>query len=138
LQDRCENLLKELKGKDKKYTLKINAMEDSHTAEINKIKQVSMAAERLRKEKWQAEATQKIKESTVKGLEPEIQKIIAKGKAEIQKIKGLHQADLAQADQRASRNFLARLEELRDQYAMEKDQACLHERELSRQRQVLL
>ena len=33
----------------------------------------------------------KIKEITVKGLEPEIQRLIAKHKAEVQKIKVLHE-----------------------------------------------
>ena len=134
MQERCENLLKELKEKDKKFTLKINAMEDSHATEVHKIKQVSFAAERLRKEKWQAEESRRIKESTVKGLEPEIQKIIAKGKAELHKLKALHQAELAQADERAGRKVFSQLEELRNQYELDKDQACLHEREISRQR----
>ena len=38
-----------------------------------------------------AEQSKKIKEITVKGLEPEIQRLIAKHKAEVQKIKVLHE-----------------------------------------------
>jgi len=38
-----------------------------------------------------AEHGKKIKEMTVKGLEPEIQRLIAKHKAEVQKIKVLHE-----------------------------------------------
>ena len=50
-----------------------------------------MAAEKLRQEKWRTQETKRIKETTVKSLEPEIQRIIAKGKAEIQKLKALHE-----------------------------------------------
>ncbi len=103
-------------------------------AELNKVKQVSAAADKLRRERWRSEETQRIKEATVKGLEPEIQRIIAKGKAEIQKLKAIHEAELLQADERASRRFVVQTEELRAQCAREKEQACAHERELARQR----
>ena len=54
---------------------------------------MAAAADKLRREKWRAEETQRIKEATVKSLEPEIQRIIAKGKAEIQKLKALHEVE---------------------------------------------
>ena len=65
----------------------------SYTAELAKTRQVAAAADKLRREKWRAEETQRIKEATVKSLEPEIQRIIAKGKAEIQKLKALHEVN---------------------------------------------
>ena len=70
----------------------------------------------------------------MKGLEPEIQRIIAKGKAEVQRLKAVHEAELMQSDERASRRFVAQMEEVREQCAAEKEQACTHERELARQR----
>ena len=54
---------------------------------------MAAAADKLRREKWRAEETQRIKEATVKSLEPEIQRIIAKGKTEIQKLKALHEVE---------------------------------------------
>ena len=134
LNERCENIMKELKDLDRMCTVKLTSLEQSHAAEMTKIKQVSAAADKLRREKWQAEEAQKIKEATVKGLEPEIQRIIAKGKSEIQKLRALHEAELAQADERASRKFVGQMEELREQCALEREQACMHEREISRQR----
>ena len=58
---------------------------------MEKLKQTTVAAEKMRREKWRAEETQRIKEATVKSLEPEIQRIIARGKAEIQKLKAMHE-----------------------------------------------
>lgn len=136
LSERCEQLVKELKELDKKCKSKFKSLEESHAAELNKIKQVTAAADKLRKEKWRTEETQRIKEATVKGLEPEIQRIIAKGKAEIQKLKALHEAELMQTDERTSRRFVTQMEEVREQCALEKEQACTHEREIARQRQV--
>ena len=136
LSQQCEKLVKELKELDKKCTAKLTSLEEKHVSELNKIKQVTAATDKLRKEKWRMDETQRIKEATVKGLEPEIQRIIAKGKAEIQKAKTLHEAELVQADERASRRFVVQMEEVREQYSVEREQACAHEREIARQRQV--
>ena len=62
-----------------------------HALELTKQKEVAIATEKLRRERWVAEQSKKIKEMTVKGLEPEIQRLIAKHKAEAQKIKVLHE-----------------------------------------------
>ena len=134
LSERCEKLVKELRELDKKYKSRLATLEDSHSAELSKLKQVSAAADKMRRERWRAEETQRIKEATVKGLEPEIQRIIARGKGEVQRQKALHEAELMQADERASRKFVAQMEEVREQCALEKEQACAHERELARQR----
>ena len=45
-------------------------------------------------------------------------------------------AYVMQVDERASRRFVAQMEEVREQCAQEKEQACAHERELARQRCV--
>lgn len=63
----------------------------SHALEVKKQKEIGEAAEKIRREKWIKEKTQEIKEMTVKGLEPDIQKLIAKHKAEIKKIKAMSQ-----------------------------------------------
>jgi len=45
-----------------------------------------------------------------------------------------YQAELLQADERASRRFIQQTEELRTQLSAEKEAACAHERELAKQR----
>lgn len=138
LGERCEQLVKELRELDRKYKAKLKTLEENHSTEVSKLKQVSAAADKLRREKWKSDETQRIKEATVKSLEPEIQRIIAKGKAELQRVKALHEAEMMQVDERASRRFVAQMEELRGQCAEEKEHACAHERELARQRYVPL
>ena len=50
-------------------------------------------------------------------------------------LSALHfQAELLQADERASRRFIQQTEELRAQLSAEKESACAHERELAKQR----
>lgn len=73
---------------------------------------------------------------TVKGLEPEIQRLIAKHKSEIKKIKQVHEAELLESDERAAQRYVKMTEELRDQLAHEKEAACSRERDLAKQRFV--
>ncbi|XP_033095874.1 centrosomal protein of 131 kDa-like isoform X2 [Anneissia japonica] len=134
LSEKYDTVLKELKDVEKKYSTKINTMEESHGREIQKLKEVQAAAEKIRREKWIDEKTKKIKEITVKGLEPEIQRLIAKHKAEVKKIKTIHEAEQLQSEERAGQKYIRHIEELREQLADEKDAACARERELAKQR----
>ena len=70
----------------------------------------------------------------MKGLEPEIQRLIAKHKSDMNKVKQIHEAELLEADERAAQKYVKMTEELRDQLATEKEAACAREREMSKQR----
>lgn len=70
---------------------------------------------------------------TVKGLEPEIQRLIAQHKTELKKIKSVHEAELLHSDERAAQKYVKMTEELREQLHQEKEAACARERELARQ-----
>ncbi|XP_042308228.1 centrosomal protein of 131 kDa isoform X8 [Sceloporus undulatus] len=134
LSEKCEAVVAELKQVDQKYTKKIAQMQEQHELEIKKLKELMSATEKIRREKWIDEKTKKIKEITVKGLEPEIQKLIAKHKLEIKKLKALHEAELLQSDERAAQRYVRQAEELREMLEHEKEEQGQRERELARQR----
>uniref|UniRef100_A0A7M5XME1 Uncharacterized protein n=2 Tax=Clytia hemisphaerica TaxID=252671 RepID=A0A7M5XME1_9CNID len=134
LTKRCEELVSKLKDIDQKYTAKIKQITDSHTIEMKKQKEIMEAAEKIRREKWIKEKTHEIKEITVKGLEPDIQKLIAKHKAEIKKIKAMKQGEILEADERVGRKYIQQLDELRMQLEKEKEMAVRKERDIARQR----
>lgn len=60
-------------------------MEEKLQIELKKNKEAWIASEKVRKEKWEKERIQEIRAQTVKGLEPEIQKIVEKNKEEVRK-----------------------------------------------------
>ncbi|XP_056152829.1 centrosomal protein of 131 kDa isoform X2 [Lampris incognitus] len=134
LSERCEGVVGELKQVDQKYTKKIAQMQEQHEMEIKKLKELMSATEKIRREKWIDEKTKKIKEITVKGLEPEIQKLISKHKQELKKLRALHEAELLQADERAAQRYVHQCEELRQQLEKDKEEQCQRERELAKQR----
>ncbi|KAI4801204.1 hypothetical protein KUCAC02_000129 [Chaenocephalus aceratus] len=134
LSERCEGVVGELKQVDQKYTKKIAQMQEQHEMEIKKLKELMSATEKIRREKWIDEKTKKIKEITVKGLEPEIQKLISKHKQELKKLRTLHEAELLQADDRAAQRYVRQCEELRQQLERDKEEQCQRERDLAKQR----
>ncbi|XP_053562696.1 centrosomal protein of 131 kDa isoform X2 [Bombina bombina] len=134
LSERCESLVTELKQIDQKYGSHIKQMQEQHELEMKKLQELMSATEKVRREKWIDDKTKKIKEITVKGLEPEIQKLIAKHKQEIRKLKALHEAELLQSDERAAQRYVRQAEELRQNLEREKEDLSQRERELAKQR----
>ncbi|XP_053727449.1 centrosomal protein of 131 kDa isoform X1 [Synchiropus splendidus] len=102
--------------------------------EIKKLKDLMSASEKIRREKWIDEKTKKIKEITVKGLEPEIQKLILKHKQEVKNLRTLHESELLQADERAAQRCLQQCEDLRREMQEEKEVLLQRERDTIKQR----
>ncbi|KAM6245460.1 LOW QUALITY PROTEIN: centrosomal protein of 131 kDa [Porphyrio hochstetteri] len=144
LNEKCEAVVAELKQVDQKYGKKITQMQEQHELvwrtlgpfceEMQKLKELMSASEKVRREKWMDEKTKKIKEITVKGLESEIQKLIAKHRQDIRKLKMLHEAELLQSDERAARRYGRQAEELRGLLEREKEEQSQRDRQLARQR----
>ncbi|XP_074411041.1 centrosomal protein of 131 kDa isoform X3 [Zonotrichia albicollis] len=134
LSEKCEAVVAELKQVDQKYGQKINQMQEQHELEIKKLKELMSATEKVRREKWIEEKTKKIKEITVKGLEPEIQKLLAKHREDIRQLKLLHEAELLQSDERAALHYGRQAQELRGLLEREKEEQSQRERERARQR----
>lgn len=72
------------------------------------------------------------------GLEPEIQKLIAKHKQEVRRLRDLHEAELLQREEQAAQRYLRQAEELRENAEREKEALGQQERERARQRWVAL
>lgn len=134
LSEKCEKLVKELKEVEKTYSDRLKTAEERYKVETQKIKDTFEAAEKIRREKWIEEKTKKIKEMTVKGLEPEIQALITKHKNEIKALKASHEAELLQADERAAQKYIRITEELRENYEREKEACIQRERDVCKQR----
>ncbi|XP_012308171.2 centrosomal protein of 131 kDa [Aotus nancymaae] len=134
LSEKCEAVVAELKQEDQRCSERVAQAQEQHELEIKKLKEIMSATEKVRREKWISEKTKKIKELTVRGLEPEIQKLIARHKQEVRRLKSLHEAELLQSDERASQRCLRQAEELREQLEREKEALGQQERERARQR----
>ncbi|KFO35698.1 centrosomal protein of 131 kDa isoform X2 [Fukomys damarensis] len=134
LSEKCEVVVAELKQGDQRCWERLAQMQEQHELEIKKLKELMSATEKVRREKWINEKTKKIKEITVKGLEPEIQKLIAKHKQEVRRLRDLHEAELLQREEQAAQRYLRQAEELRENAEREKEVLGQQERERAQQR----
>ena len=53
----------------------------------------------MRKERWEKEKVNEIRAQTVKGLEPEIQRIVERNKEDLRRAEEKHQAELRERKQ---------------------------------------
>lgn len=51
-------------------------MEEQHNRELKNQKDMWHAAEKIKRDKWITDKTKSIKDQTIKGLEPEIQRML--------------------------------------------------------------
>ncbi|XP_049716262.1 centrosomal protein of 131 kDa [Elephas maximus indicus] len=134
LGEKCEAVVAKLRQGDHRWKERAAQMQTQHELELKKLKELMSTTEKVRREKWINEKTKKIKEITVKGLEPEIQKLIAQHKQEVKKLKSLHEAELLQVDARAAQRCERQAEELRERLEREKEALGQRECQLAQQR----
>ncbi|TPP57560.1 hypothetical protein FGIG_03823 [Fasciola gigantica] len=134
LHVKCEALLTELKTMAQKSEEKLKVIEDRHKIELKKLEAKMTAAEKLRREKWEAEKTKQMKEMTVRGMESELARLIASHQAEMRQIRQSCAEQVQAADIRAYQAYTGQIEEIRQTLTREKDEACAREREAATQR----
>ncbi|ORX48635.1 hypothetical protein BCR36DRAFT_584197 [Piromyces finnis] len=134
LTTKCQNLGDEVKNMEKMYKHKIKELEEHHTRDIKQQKELWQASEKLRRDKWIQTKEKQIKDNTIKGLEPEIQKMLSQHKLQIKQLEESYQEKLIKEKQLILDQHQHQMEQLRDKISSERQRACEEEREFSRQR----
>ena len=128
LQEKYEDLSKKSKDNNQSLATALDKQRKQHQEAINMLKENYLKAEKDRREKWKEEQTKIIKKSTVNALEPEINKLMSAHKQEINRLKTLHEADIIEADERASKKYVEQISKLRKDLESERDEAVDRER----------
>lgn len=92
-----ENLCEKVGALTRRLESQNQAWEHRLETEIVRVKENTLAGEKIRRERWIRENTKKIKELTVKGLEAEINKMAANHQREINELKQNHQQQILDA-----------------------------------------
>lgn len=134
LTKRCELFAEELKAVERKFQMKMEEMDETSTKELARQKQNWQAAERLRRESWEKEKTREIKEITIKGLQPEVERILAERKQEKQRLEERHREEMERQRRELMEQGESRLRESREQLLRDHERALDAERESHRRK----
>ncbi|KAI5697200.1 hypothetical protein M8J75_006586 [Diaphorina citri] len=127
LGEQCSEMCKSI---EKKYKQIIETMEERHKIEIKKNTEKHLAAEKIRREKWIDNKTQKIKELTVKGLEPELLKMTNAHQEEIAELRKAHNRQIEENDAIWNR----KMNTMKEKFEEDLQNAILQEKENNRKR----
>lgn len=107
---------------------------DGHARDLKQQREMWQAAEKIKRDKWIQEKTKIIKDQTVQGLEPEIQKLISQHKIQLRQCEERSNDVLAKEKQNLLDQHSRQLEALSSKHVTDRQRACEEEREFARQR----
>ncbi|XP_060523404.1 centrosomal protein of 131 kDa isoform X2 [Cylas formicarius] len=134
LNQQCENLTQEMKVLEDRHHSNTRALEHKHQLEIKKLKDMHAAGEKIRRERWIEGRTQKIKQLTVKSIEPEINNMERRHEQELADLRSVHKREIEDLELKMARKMQQQCESLREQLVNEREKALTHERDVMRQR----
>ncbi|KAJ3299847.1 Centrosomal protein of 131 kDa [Borealophlyctis nickersoniae] len=134
LSKKCEVLSEEVKTIEKQFKDKSRILEEQHVRDLKQQREMWQAAEKIKRDKWIQEKTKAIKDQTVKGLEPEIQRMLAQQKLQIRQMEEKFREELIREKGILIEQGQRQMETMRDRIVAERQRACEEEREFARQR----
>lgn len=134
LSEKIESLIAEKQDFNGELQKARRQIEERYDFEMRKNKEAWMASEKARKQKWEQERIQDIRSQTVKGLEPEIQRIVERNKDELRKAHDLHVEEFRRRKQDWQEESERKVSELRERLLNEKETAVERERERAQQK----
>ncbi|KAM0732921.1 Centrosomal protein of 131 kDa [Formica fusca] len=131
LAQKCDSLARQIKDIEQKIQRDLKVINERHAVELQRAKENIAASEKIRRERWLEMKTSKIKEMTVKGLEPELHNMMEQHQREIQELRRAHIKELQDAELRAMRRSNQQLEQLRIELTDN------HEKMLTKEKDIL-
>lgn len=143
-----DGLLKDKEELAEKYTAVATELEESEARWQDKLKKQSStdkaqlkrhrdswaAAEKVRREKWMEEQMAQVKAQTIKGLEPEIQRMMTQHKNDLNAAEQNHRSALRRARDDMLEENNQNLRRVRQELLAERAECLQHERELAGKR----
>lgn len=134
LNDQCTQLAEKFKELEETFSKQVLDLKEKHSRELKNSKEQWAAAEKLRKEKWVQEKTSEIKEITIRGLEPEIDRIMNKNKQEVKQMQQKHQEELIALREQLFQEYEEKMKAYKEKLARENEFELQRERDAAKQR----
>ena len=134
LLDEKIKIEEQLSNNEKEYNKKLISMMENFDLERKKDKEAWYTAEKARKKKWEEQKIRDIKENTIKGLEPEIEKILQNHKSELFELEEKLVEELKKQREKLINQHELKISELREKYTKEKEESVENEKSMFSQR----
>lgn len=134
LTKRCELFSEELKAVERKFQMKMEDFDEHACKDVARQKQNWMAAEKLKREAWEKEKVREIKEMTIKGLQPEVERILAERKQEKHKLEEQHRDATEALRREMSEHAQQQVRETREAVLRDHERTLDEEREAHRRK----
>ena len=118
--------MKEMEGKHQKVVQELKEMSQK---EMKKQKDAWVTSENNKRNTWVKEKTKEIKENTTKNLEPEIMRILAENKRQVEKIKDEQEIELKRYKVEVDQEFERKLLDYKEEIKLKYDEMLEKERE---------
>lgn len=129
-----DELSERLETSEKTSQKKISHLMENFDLEIKRNKDAWFQAEKLRRKKWEDQKVKEIKELTVKGLEPEIERILANHKQEITQLEDRYTEDTRKQREKFNNEYERKTQDIKERFLKDKEEALDHERNIASQR----
>jgi len=126
---KCEEFTKNLRFSDSKNNQNMQEAEMRFACEVKKLREQWAEAEKQRREQFVETKTREIKETTIKGLEPELQRIMRKSKEDLAAKEREFNVNLEIEKENMIKNVESKLQEQRNSLLSTKDSEITKERE---------
>ena len=134
LSVKCEELAAEFQLLQRKFQDQVKDLEDKHAKELRKQRESMAISEKIRRDTWMQDKSREIKEMTVKGLQPEIERLLSKHKKELQRMEEVNVHELQRQRNALAEAHERSMNESRERMLVERDRAVEREREAASQR----
>jgi 5-azacytidine-induced protein 1 len=116
------------------YNAKFTALQDATEVETKRRMDTFLAGEKARRDAWIKEKTKQIRATTIKGLEPEIEKLMAQNKSNLEQAERNFATQFQRQAEEHTRETERLLTQLRATLLSEREEALENERQASHRR----
>jgi len=129
LTDQCEGLMNQVRLIDSKYSKVSQELKSKYKREIKSAKEQWMANEKAKRETWMKEKSKEIKTTTIKGLEPELERMLSQSREEKRKLEESFQDKLKEEKLRLDMTMESRMSEMKERLLLDNENNIKKERE---------
>lgn len=131
LSSKCEDMAAEFQLLERRFESKLREAEERQQRDMKKQKESILVSEKIRRENWMRDKSKEIKEMTVRGLQPEVERLIEKHKTELRRMEDANQEEVRRQREVLTEAHERAVTEVRERMLLERERAVERERELA-------